>query len=84
MKVKFRILGYVSLKDNKGTLVNLETQFGERMSSYVSASKSLLDIKSEYPENAIFLCDVVAYRNKSGEPALGVNLPSTVSESELF
>ncbi len=84
MKVKFRVVGYVSLKENKGTLVNLETQFGERMSSYVSASKSLLDIKSEYPENGVFLCDVIAYKNKQGEPALGVNLPSTVSETELF
>lgn len=84
MKFKFRVVGYVSLKDNKGTLVHLESQFGERVSSYVSASKSLLDVKNEFPEQSVHLCDVIAYKNKQGEPTIGVNLPVSFSQNELF
>lgn len=84
MKFKFRVVGYEFLKNNKGTLVILESPFGERVSSYVSPSMSPLDLKREYPEQSVLFCDVIAYKNKQGDPTIGVNLPVSFSETELF
>lgn len=78
MLAKFKVKEHKKLNDDKGYIIDLETPFGQRLGTWISASdKQLL---TKYAVDTIHVLDVYAYKDKDQTARLGVKLEHDVQD----
>ena len=84
MKFKFQVVEYVELPKEKGFVINFQTQYGERVGTYIRSRTDFDRAKNLYPLKSVHLLDLRASVAGDRSAALTIELPTEVAEKELF
>ena len=86
MKVKLKVVDHKEYEDEKsgkvkGFGVIFKTNFGERISTYVSPEDG--ELLSKYDIGTVHILDIYAYKGSDGVARLGVRLEHELEEEDF-